>query len=252
MRFPGLSAGKNVAEQVCLSGSCLPCCLSESWGRPLPQDCRAPGLCMYRVFFPGCSWIAVFWSMNFSYCFSAPLRWLHKRRGSPWAPRARSQRACYEEVWLCPYTLLAQVRSSDVLRGWFPCSGWWRVVLLPPGRHSAFPHQSALALTFTLWRSCQPLLCKSRNWMRQQILFWQTVLVFQAGLTDVALISFPWLCPGWRKTDLYIFHKRFISHKTGGTSHFYTQFSSILITKTFCMCYECVKRKCPVWFYFLR
>lgn len=139
VRFPGLSAGKNVAEQVCLSGSCLPCCLSESWGRPLPQDCRAPGLCMYRVFFPGCSWIAVFWSMNFSYCFSAPLRWLHKRRGSPWAPRAQSQRACYEEVWLCPYTLLAQVRSSDVLRGWFPCSGWWRVVLLPPWKAFCFP-----------------------------------------------------------------------------------------------------------------
>jgi len=81
--------------------------------------------------------------------------------------------------------------------------------------------------------------------------------VFQVGLTDVALISFPWLCLGRRKKDFWrqlvcVFHQRFISQKSGGTSRIHTQLSFILMNKTFFVHYACVKRKCPVWFYFLR
>lgn len=144
-----------------------------------------------------CSVLAV----NFSHCFSGPLRQLCEKRGTPCAPTAQSQRVCYPEEWQCPYTTLAQFSRSGVLGG--------RLISLlravpggsaPCKRHPGFPNRSALTLAFTLWRSCQPL-CKSRIWMRQGIFFWQTGLVFQAGLMDMALISFPWPCLGWRKTS---------------------------------------------------
>lgn len=241
-----MSSGKDVGKRVCLPSLWLPCCLSESWS--LLRQPSSPGL----------EWLPPFLHTGFSFLvvilpYEAklhvlicsffpllwdPLKWLCERRGSAWAAvtLGHVNRRCDN--------ILMVWSSSAVLmcleEGCFPHSEWWCFCSHTVRRHSGFPCPSALILAFTFLVSL--FFVNSETGWCSIYSFDKLYRGFLAGLADIALMSLPWLCLGWRKTITSLS----VSPTRGLSS---THLSFVLITRTF---YVCVKRKCPMWFYLVK